>query len=923
MQQRPSSNQPDNKLPYPQLQEIPKQYQRHSQNIPELQIPPNQPGYPLRVQIPSQPYGYTNNPNQPMIAKQMANNYLPQQFYTGPRDSPLYSHRNKSDYTPYYPDLPLSYKEPVQPTVGQNDIDPSKSTFFNPQELLSLNDTFKAQKDKNWKVDKTNDRPAEKVSMNSIIANELGVEKELLKDFLKHNGVTVSNIFRVAKIFDKKEENDELQERVVGNQLLVTNASNWIHASFIPTKTKNQLDDLQELLKQSNKYQEACISAGNSKYRDKDFPACISSLNGFGERKDYSDKALANFIWLRPEEFCKSKPIVFDTINPDDIVQGGLGDCYLLAAISSIAAVPNRLERIFLTKKYNAEGIYVIALCINGIWEDVVCDDLFPCKPHNSQPAFNHSKDNKLWVMLIEKAWAKIHGGYLNIAAGLTREALRDLTGASAKTYFVEDSPESLWKMILQGHNRNFIMAAGSDDLNFGSDQFISKIGLAGSHAYSLLGVYELLKSLNGFTIIKYQDRNKIEENKKERIVKLRNPWARGEWKGDWSDKSPKWTPELQKALKVSGKEDGVFCMDYKNFCKYFSDVQVCYFHDGYRYSAIKFQSENNDKTYLKFELVKSGEYYFSVNQKNRRFFPLSIKYRYSPLSQIIGAIDLNKTLQFIGSSTNQDKENWIPKRCEPGVYFVCIYTPWQSIVNECSFSVYGPNTCNINIIKESQLPQRFFEKLLLSHAINDKSKKMDKLSKYEIYYKRWDDKSGLGYLYFENRDKDHVADITVEILKAMNLKVLPPFEGLRPNISLYPNDKKIIAYQPIGYPSSCDIRIVSSWKPYNSKPKAMVENKGTKLIRDYKGKDVGIHLYIVRTKDFIVYQYVNKTKELNLIEKLKFELVDCYLEGTTGNYIDMVVGPGEEKILCIMKNPGAKDFKAKVKYLNYNIKYA
>ena len=27
------------------------------------------------------------------------------------------------------------------------------------------------------------------------------------------------------------------------------------------------------------------------------------------------------------------------------------------------------------------------------------------------------------WVMLLEKAYAKVHGGYANIAAGLTREA--------------------------------------------------------------------------------------------------------------------------------------------------------------------------------------------------------------------------------------------------------------------------------------------------------------------------------------------------------------------------------------------------------------------------------------------------------------------------------------------------------------------
>jgi calpain-15 len=31
------------------------------------------------------------------------------------------------------------------------------------------------------------------------------------------------------------------------------------------------------------------------------------------------------------------------------------------------------------------------------------------------------------------------------------------------------------------------------------------------------------------------------------RLMKLRNPWGnKGEWNGDWSDKSEKWTPELK-----------------------------------------------------------------------------------------------------------------------------------------------------------------------------------------------------------------------------------------------------------------------------------------------------------------------------------------------------------------------------------------
>jgi len=38
-------------------------------------------------------------------------------------------------------------------------------------------------------------------------------------------------------------------------------------------------------------------------------------------------------------------------------------------------------------------------------------------------------------------------------------------------------------------------MTAGSDDLSYGKgDVFISKIGLAGSHAYTIIGVYDVNK---------------------------------------------------------------------------------------------------------------------------------------------------------------------------------------------------------------------------------------------------------------------------------------------------------------------------------------------------------------------------------------------------------------------------------------------
>lgn len=46
----------------------------------------------------------------------------------------------------------------------------------------------------------------------------------------------------------------------------------------------------------------------------------------------------------------------------------------------------------------------------NGTQITVLVDDYIVCKW--SQPVFAQANGNELWVMLLEKAWAKIHGSF-------------------------------------------------------------------------------------------------------------------------------------------------------------------------------------------------------------------------------------------------------------------------------------------------------------------------------------------------------------------------------------------------------------------------------------------------------------------------------------------------------------------------------
>lgn len=112
-------------------------------------------------------------------------------------------------------------------------------------------------------------------------------------------------------------------------------------------------------------------------------------------------------------------------------------------------------------------------------------------------------------------------------------EALRDLTGASVKSFYMnleQYDDEFIWKTICDAERNNFIMTAGTDDISNGSDVFIEKIGISGSHAYSLLSGIEIYESKG-----KYYG-SKIQGSRPIRLLLLRNPWGEKEWRGAWSD---------------------------------------------------------------------------------------------------------------------------------------------------------------------------------------------------------------------------------------------------------------------------------------------------------------------------------------------------------------------------------------------------
>ena len=285
-------------------------------------------------------------------------------------------------------------------------------------------------------------------------------------------------------------------------------------------------------------------------------------------------------------------------ISPNAIRQGAIGNCWFLSALAVVAEKPYLIQRVLPHKELNVKGCYQINLCLDGQWTPVIVDSNLPVihrEPHQKQafrggipssittqliaiPVFCAIPDGQLWPALIEKAYAKAHGSYEHLSGGFIQEAFYDMTGAPTETIIFGACchVEELWARLLSFSEAGFIMGVATNK---------SGDGLVGHHAYSVLQVVEIHNAFVGeqqcvtdfFSNAPENNRDPKRQKTTIRLVRIRNPWGRKEWNGDFSDKSNKWTSTIRKRLGEGGfvKNDGTFWMSYEDMMERFHHMDV------------------------------------------------------------------------------------------------------------------------------------------------------------------------------------------------------------------------------------------------------------------------------------------------------------------------------------------------------------
>jgi hypothetical protein len=219
----------------------------------------------------------------------------------------------------------------------------------------------------------------------------------------------------------------------------------------------------------------------------------------------------------------------------------------------------------------------MVRVLFKGVYQEVVVDDRFPVNAETgkllgAQPAGGI----EIWVMVLEKCWAKLHGSYDAIDGGLPNEVLHAFSGAPTKHFPVANyrkDLDGLFNRMLEADRRDEIICCGTEPENW--EGKLSKVGLVGGHAYTVIAVYD----------------------SPVRMIKVRNPWGGVEWKGTASDGDTQFWSKIETEdqfnLGYTNKDDGVFFMLWEDFDKFFVIIDICQIDDNanYFYKELTFKS--------------------------------------------------------------------------------------------------------------------------------------------------------------------------------------------------------------------------------------------------------------------------------------------------------------------------------------------
>jgi hypothetical protein len=143
--------------------------------------------------------------------------------------------------------------------------------------------------------------------------------------------------------------------------------------------------------------------------------------------------------------------------------------------------------------------------------------------------------------------------------------------------------------------------------------------------------------------------------------------------------------------------------MPFEDFLNYYSDCQICKYHDDFKYTSLRVTTSPGESNWFKIPVAKDGKYFFSVNQTSKRHHDKSEDFQYSDVKYVLA--DSNGKV--LATEYSADREVWADHLVlSTGDYYLHASVQWyDGATRDFVLSSYGVNDVALNQVSKSDIP--------------------------------------------------------------------------------------------------------------------------------------------------------------------------------------------------------------------------
>ena len=286
--------------------------------------------------------------------------------------------------------------------------------------------------------------------------------------------------------------------------------------------------------------------------------------------------------------------------------------------------------------KVLSKSLFLVRLIIHGIIKWIVVDENIPVNENNCVPAFTYPEKPELaWVVLIEKAIAKVKNSYGNIIKDLASDFIELLIEVPLIPYpHIKVDKKEIWNLFTKARKNNWLIFSEFNKSKECSYSWLS---------YFVISVFQYSE----YKFVKLFIPNFNDEDKIKQINLIFN-----------TEQSKKIINETKTDTYYNERERSIkslFVVDFDVFFKQLSTTYFVKYNEGYSYSNKRYMIDDRDYKISKLKVTKTSKVTLIMHIKKNK--GLNCLEKEIPISRIIIARlnKISREYEIINSKSRND----------------------------------------------------------------------------------------------------------------------------------------------------------------------------------------------------------------------------------------------------------------------------